>query len=48
MDTDKHGLEMKAHEILLLAVNQSSAPKAQNMIAQGNALGLGSQIINKP
>jgi len=28
--------------------DRSSAPKAQDMIAQGNALGLGSQIFNKP
>jgi hypothetical protein len=48
MNTDKHGLEMKVLEIPLLAVNQSSAPKAHNMIAQGNALGLGSSIFNKP
>ena len=48
MKTDKHGSEMKVLEISLLAANQSSAPKAQNKIAQGNALGYESQMFKKP
>jgi len=50
MNIDKHRFEMKTQiiEMSLRCANRSSAPKALNMIAQGNALGFGSQKFIKP
>jgi hypothetical protein len=48
MNPDKNRIEVNKHTTSGRLSGRSSAPKAQNMIAQGNALGCGSQKLYKP
>jgi hypothetical protein len=48
MNTDKNRIEVNKHTTSGRLSGRSSAPKAQNKTAQGNALGCESQMLNKP